>query len=201
MSLSGSFTTSGNSGVNIADLVMLISDDDKFKSRLKELSDIEAKAKEVIDVVGPASEIIQLREVAGKDRDEAGKLLSDAIAKAEEIKEAASAEAKSIVSAAEVQASLIKDGAVSVVAEAEAKLAESEKIKASVIGRESFLIKETERLQEDHKNAIASLKVAKDAAEAESAKFKAASEKFLSIKAEVEAALNTAVAKMDEASK
>lgn len=201
MSLSGSFTTGGGPGVNIADLVMLISDDDKFKSRLKELSDIEAKAKEVVDVVGPASEIIQLREVAGKDRDEASKLLSDAIAKAEAIKEAASAEAKSIVSAAEVQASLIKDGAVSVVAEAEAKLAESEKIKASVIGRESFLIKETERLQEDHKNAIASLKVAKDAAEAESAKFKAASEKFLSIKAEVEAALNTAVAKMDEASK
>lgn len=201
MSLSGSFTTGGGPGVNIADLVMLISDDDKFKSRLKELSDIEAKAKEVVDVVGPASEIIQLRDAAGKDRDEAGKLLSDAIAKAEAIKEAAGIEAQSIVSAAEVQASLIKDGAASVVSEAEAKLAEAEKTKTSTIDRELFLIKETERLQADHENATASLKVAKDAAEAEFAKFKAANEKFISIKAEVESALNIAVAKMDEASK
>jgi len=121
MSLSGSFSGSGQ---DLGKLLEVISSDDRFQQRLKDLVAAEAAANAVIGLVGAAESIPVLHEKAKSELDQAIASRLEASEEAAAIIGKAKEDAVGIVSAANSEAERIKIDANAVLSSAESRASE-----------------------------------------------------------------------------
>ena len=122
----------GGDASQVFNLLAVVANPDMYAKKLTEMVNATEENKKFLALIGPANEILQLREDAKKDREEAQKELLQAKSDAADKKAAATLAGKEVVAKAEADAAKIRQDAENLKAAQDALVQEAKNIKAEL---------------------------------------------------------------------
>lgn len=163
-------TGSPLTGDAVLSLLAILKDPVSFQQNLDAMNAAIAENQRYIEAIGPADQIVQLREVASKDRDYAAAVLTAARAEADQIVNDASARASGITTAAQDASNKMQAEANAMMTDALTEAAKSRSDAEQIDAMKAYLQSATDLLNgkiSDANTAIVSATEAKSAADAE----------------------------------
>ena len=124
---------SGGDASQVFNLLAVVANPDMYAKKLTEMVNATEENKKFVALAGPASDILQLRDDAKKDREDANKELQKAKSDAVGIKDAANLAGNQAIAKAESTAAKLLQDAEGLKAVQVALMQEAEKLKADLV--------------------------------------------------------------------
>lgn len=125
--------SAGGDASQVFNLLAVVANPDMYAKKLTEMVNATEENKKFVALVGPANEILQLRDEAKKDREEAQKYLLQAKTDAAAVKDTANLVSKDIMAKAESDAAKIRQEAQKLKDAQSVLVQEAGKIKADLV--------------------------------------------------------------------